>query len=410
MTRSADGRGASGTRLREGSSAEVLVVNCGSSSLKLARVEPHAGVVVAHALAERLGTPEASLGWRPGERRDVPGLDHAGALSALIRGMDRAGLVAVGHRVVHGGEAFRRSARIGHDTLEAIERVSELAPLHNPANLVGIRAGLAAFPEVPHVAVFDTAFHQTLPPKAYHYAIPLELYQRFGVRRYGFHGTSHAYVARAAAERLGRPLVSLQLITAHLGNGCSACAVRGGESVDTTMGFTPLEGLVMGTRSGDVDPNLPAFLAKRLGLDLEAVTRLFNQQSGLLGVSGESNDMRRLLELEAGGNARARLVVELFCYRLAKALLGLAAALERVDALIFTGGIGENAAPVRARTLAQLSVLGARLAPDLNELHGAVSDGRITSLDSTLLALVVPTNEELMIARETIQTCLEKDS
>jgi acetate kinase len=387
---------------------EVLVVNCGSSSLKLARVAPDEGRVVAHALAERLGTPEASLGWRPGERQSRPQLDHAAALAALIDGIERASLVAVGHRVVHGGEAFRQSALIGPDTLDAIERVSELAPLHNPANLIGIRAARAAFPELPHVAVFDTAFHQTLPPRAYHYALPFELYERHRVRRYGFHGTSHAYVARAAAERFGRPLESLQLVTAHLGNGCSVCAVRAGESVDTSMGFTPLEGVVMGTRSGDVDPNLPAFLAKRLGLDLDGVTRLLNQQSGLLGLSGESNDMRRLLELEARGHERARLAVDVFCYRLAKAVLGLAVPLERIDALVFTGGIGENAPAVRARTLAHLCILGARVDPALNDAHGAASGGCITQPDSALRALVVPTNEELMIAYETLQTCSER--
>lgn len=384
---------------------QVLVVNCGSSSLKLARVAPDDGVVVAHALAERLGTPEASFGWHPEERQRAPGLDHAGALAALIDGMDRGALVAVGHRVVHGGEAFRQSALIGAEALEAIERTSELAPLHNPANLVGIRAARAAFPELPHVAVFDTAFHQTLPPRAYHYALPFELYERHRIRRYGFHGTSHAYVAHAAAERLGRPLASLQLITAHLGNGCSAAAVRAGESVDTTMGFTPLEGLVMGTRCGDLDPNLPALLCRRLGLDLDGVTSLLNQESGLLGISGESNDMRRLLELEAGGHERARLAVGVFCYRLAKAVLGLAAALDRVDALVFTGGIGENAAPVRARALDHLGVLGARVDAERNAAHGASSGGCITRPDSGLLALVVPTNEELMIARETVQTC-----
>jgi acetate kinase len=388
---------------------EVLVVNCGSSSLKLARVAPDEGRVLEHALAERLGTREASLVWRPGgERQPLPDLDHAGALAALLERIARGSLVAVGHRVVHGGEAFRQSALIGQDTLDAIERVSELAPLHNPANLVGIRAARQAFPELPHVAVFDTAFHQTLPPKAYHYALPLELYERHRVRRYGFHGTSHAYVARATAERLGRPLESLQLLSAHLGNGCSACAVRDGKSVDTSMGFTPLEGLVMGTRSGDIDPNLPAFLAKRLGLDLDGVTRLLNQQSGLLGLSGASNDMRRLLELEAGGHERARLAVDVFCYRLAKALLGLAAALERIDALVFTGGIGENAAAVRTRTLSQLAILGARVAPELNAAHGAASAGRITASDSALLGLVVASNEELMIARDTLMICFER--
>jgi acetate kinase len=388
---------------------EILVVNCGSSSLKLARVAPDDSFVCEQALAERLGSPLASLTWRPSQERLVrSGLDHAGALAAMLEKIDRRALVAVGHRVVHGGEAFRHSAIIGQETLDAIERVSELAPLHNPANLVGIHAAQRAFPDLPHVAVFDTAFHQTLPPRAFHYALPSVLYERHRIRRYGFHGTSHAYVAAVAAELLGRPLESLQLITAHLGNGCSACAVRGGESVDTTMGFTPLEGLVMGTRSGDVDPNLPLYLAKHLGLDLDAITRLLNHESGLLGLSGESNDMRTLLELEAQGHARARLAVDVFCYRLAKALLGLSAGLERIDALVFTGGIGENAAAVRERTVAHLSILGARIAVELNGEHGRASSGRITRADSALLALVVPTNEELMIARETLRTSSER--
>jgi acetate kinase len=387
---------------------EVLVVNCGSSSLKLARVVPEESLVLEQALAERLGSPEASLrSSARTERRTLPNLDHTGALAALLEGIERSAISAVGHRVVHGGEAFRQAALIGQETLDAIEHVSELAPLHNPANLIGIRAARQAFPELPHVAVFDTAFHQTLPPKAYHYALPHALYEQHRIRRYGFHGTSHAYVAAVAAERLGKPRDTLQLVTAHLGNGCSACAVRDGQSVDTTMGFTPLEGLVMGTRSGDVDPNLPLFLVKHLGLELDAVTRLLNRESGLLGLSGESNDMRTLLELEAQGHARARLAIDVFCYRLAKSLLGLCAGLECIDALVFTGGIGENSPAVRERTLAQLGILGARVAPELNAEHGNSSGGRITRSDSALLALVVPTNEELMIARETLRTSRE---
>jgi acetate kinase len=385
---------------------QVLVVNCGSSSLKLARVEASLGSVLEHALAERLGSPEARIVWRSGDTREVqelPGIDHARALGVLLQRVDVGLVQAVGHRVVHGGEAFRESVVLDAAAIDAITACAELAPLHNPANLIGIRAARAALPALPQVAVFDTAFHQTMPAHAYMYAIPHVYYTEHRVRRYGFHGTSHAYVAGLAAERLQRPLEQLQLVTAHLGNGCSACAVRGGQSVDTTMGFTPLEGLVMGTRSGDVDPDLHAFLGRRLGLDLNGISRVLNQESGLLGLSGVSNDMRTLLEREAEGNARAGLAVDVFCHRLAKAILGLGAALERIDALIFTGGIGENAAPVRARTLAQLSVLGARLDGEHNRAHGKFSDGRITRPDSGLLALVVPTNEELFIAREALR-------
>jgi len=266
--------------------------------------------------------------------------------------------------------------------------------------LLGIDAARERFPDTPHVAVFDTAFHQSLPPKAFMYALPYELYAQHKVRRYGFHGTSHAYVAGAAAELLGKPLPELQLVTAHLGNGCSCTAVKGGQSVDTTMGLTPLEGLVMGTRSGDVDPGLHGFLADNLGLDLSQITELLNRKSGLLGLSGQSNDMRTLLEGARQGDPRAKLAIDVFCHRLAKAILGLCASLERVDALIFTGGIGEHAAPIRAATLELLQVLGPELDLAANAAHGKTSSGRITAAGSRLLALVVPTNEELVIARE----------
>jgi acetate kinase len=250
------------------------------------------------------------------------------------------------------------------------------------------------------VAVFDTAYHHGMPPKAYFYAVPYELYTRYQLRRYGFHGTSHRYVAGEAAARLGRPLEELMLLTAHLGNGCSACAVASGRSVDTTMGLTPLEGLVMGTRSGDVDPNLHDFLAQRSGMSLSQISELLNRKSGLLGLSGESNDMRTLLAARESGNERARLAIDVFCYRLAKGLLGLCAALPRVDALVFTGGIGEHAAPIRAQTLRELAVLGVDVDDALNQEHGRSANGRITKTESRLLSLVVPTNEELVIARE----------
>jgi acetate kinase len=391
------------------SAPQVLVINAGSSSLKCARIEPGSGQVFDSVLAERLGEAGARLELTKsgaGQRWDLPGLDHGTALRHVLHHIDTGRLTAVGHRVVHGGEAFVDSTRIDERTVEAIEALGSLAPLHNPANALGIREALRALPGLPQVAVFDTSFHQTMPEKAYLYAVPYALYERHALRRYGFHGSSHRYVAAQAAERLGRPLASLELVTAHLGNGCSACAVRHGKSVDTTMGLTPLEGLVMGTRSGDVDPSLFRFLAEHAGATIEQTTHLLERESGLLGLSGISNDMRNLLELEARGHQRARLAVIVFAYRLAKAVLGLCAGLGRLDALVFTGGIGENAARVRELTVAHLGILGLELDDALNRAHGAPAAGRISRSESPA-ALVVPTHEEMIIARETLR-CLEQ--
>jgi acetate kinase len=379
----------------------TLVINCGSSSLKFALIDAATGVVSKQGLAERLNTEGARL-LIPGERErslaDKP--THAGALEVALTALDGYHIEAVGHRVVHGAESFSDSVAIDEHVLGRIRACSALAPLHNPANLIGIEAARRAFPNAVHVAVFDTAFHQTLPPKAFLYAIPYELYEKHQVRRYGFHGTSHRFVAEEAAQRLNAPLGETQLVTAHLGNGCSACAVRGGLSVDTTMGLTPLEGLVMGTRSGDVDPNLHQFLAERTGMTLDEITELLNKQSGLLGLSGTSNDLRTLLATQGPDSARATLAIDVFCYRLAKAILGLCAALDRVDALVFTGGIGEHSALIRAQTIAQLAVLRPELDIAANLANGASTAGRITTERSKLTCLVVPTNEEWVIARE----------
>jgi acetate kinase len=395
----------------------ILVINSGSSSLKFALIQAGSGRVVQQGLAERLGTEQAHLrtttfdgdGAGAGKARDaetsLPGAGHARALEEILGHLQlgQGGLppAAVGHRVVHGGETFSASVVLDDGAIEQIRACNDLAPLHNPANVLGIEIARRQFPALKHVAVFDTAFHQTLPRKAFTYAVPYDLYERFRVRRYGFHGTSHAFVAAEAARLIGKPIEELQLVTAHLGNGCSGCAIKGGRSVDTTMGLTPLEGLVMGTRSGDVDPNLHQYLADQTGRSLADITELLNRESGLLGLSGTSNDMRTILQARDRGDARAALAVDVFCYRLAKALLGLGAALDRIDAVVFTGGIGEHAAAIRAETLAQLGVLGAIVDPVRNASDGAGAGGRISADRSSLLSLVVPTNEELMIARET---------
>jgi acetate kinase len=331
----------------------------------------------------------------------IPSSSHAEALDEALRHLEKFEISAVGHRVVNGGEKFSQSIVLDNASEEAIADCVDIAPVHAPANAMGIRVARERFPLLPHVAVFDTAFHQTLPPHAYLYGTPYEWYENHHVRKYGFHGTSHRYVSCEASSLMGKEPEELQLITAHLGNGSSVCAVRCGKSVDTSMGFTPLDGLIMGTRCGDLDANVLLYIQERMGLSLTQITEILNKKSGLLGISGMSGDMRVLLAEEASGHSRAHLAVEVFCFRLARHLLALTASLDRVDALIFTGGIGENSAPVRERTLAHLRVLGAMLDPALNAVHGVGVSGRITTPDSGLLALVVATNEELVIARET---------
>jgi acetate kinase len=379
-------------------SGTVLVLNAGSSSLKVAVVDPVTGRRLHSALGERLGTPGARLAGEPG--RDLPGAGHEEVLAAVMADVDTSGLLGVGHRVVHGGERFSASVRVDDDVLAAVEQVSPLAPLHNPPGLATIAAARSLLPDLPHVAVFDTAFHATVPPSAHRYAVPQEWYEAHGVRRYGFHGTSVRHVSARAAELLGRAPEDARVVVAHLGNGCSATAVRDGVSVDTTMGLTPLEGLVMGTRSGDVDPGLIAYLGRVAGLDAAAVTDALNGRSGLLGLSGTSNDMRTVEAAARAGDERAELALEVFTARLAKTVGALAVPLERLDALVFTGGIGEHSTTVRRRTLARLAVLGLAEDPDANDAHGRGTGGRV-SLPGPPVALVVPTDEELMIARDT---------
>ncbi|MDQ1745184.1 MAG: acetate kinase [Pseudonocardiales bacterium] len=385
--------------------ASILVLNSGSSSVKLAILDPVTGDRAVTGLAERIGTDETTVRIRRGseELTSTPADgSHRGVIADLLGALtaEVAEVAGVGHRVVHGGRRFTSSVLLDDTVVKALDELTELAPLHLPANLAGIDAARAELPGHPQVAVFDTAFHRSLPPHAYRYAVPAGWYEDHAVRRYGFHGSSHRYVSARAAVLLERPLGSLRMVTVHLGNGCSATAVREGRSVDTTMGLTPLEGLVMGTRSGDVDAGLLGYIAGRLGLDLAAVLDQLNTRSGLLGLSGISNDMRSLEQAADAGSAAAALAIEVFCYRLAKAIGALAVALERLDAVVFTGGIGEHSATVRSKTLARLGLLGIGEDAAANADHGERTGGRI-SASGSVPVLVVPTDEELVIARDT---------
>ncbi len=385
----------------------VLVINCGSSSIKFALVDEALPGFPLSGLAERLGTAEAVLHWRrDGEKLSQPllGAGHRSALETLLPLVQAAagtGLRGIGHRVVHGGEHFSAAQRLAPDVLDAIRQTAPLAPLHNPANLLGIEASMALFPDLPQVAVFDTAFHQTLPEHAYRYALPEALYRDHGVRRYGFHGTSHHYVSREAARLSGLPVNDSHWLSAHLGNGCSTCAISNGESRDTSMGLTPLEGLVMGTRSGDVDPNLHSHLARTLGWSLETIDRMLNNDSGLLGLSGLTNDMRTLEQARSEDHAGATLAIEVFCYRLAKSLAAMSCALPRLDGLIFTGGIGENSVLIREQTVAHLRLLNLRLDEVANQ-HCVRGNAGPIHAEGHVRVLVIPTDEERQIARDTL--------
>src|SRR3972149_8226416 len=387
----------------------ILVLNCGSSSIKFTIIEPQANLVKLSGLIQRIGSNEAGIKYTQGEEtktRDLPNIDYHAALQIITDIIHSSkqisnDILAIGHRVVHGGEKFTHSAIITEEVLQTIHDCVNLAPLHNPANILGIKAAMAAFPGIKQVVVFDTAFHQTMPEYAYIYPIPYELYQKHGVRRYGFHGTSHRFVSQQAAIILEKDLNQCALITAHLGNGCSVAAVLNGKSIDTSMGLTPLEGLVMGTRSGDVDPSLHAHLADNLGYNIHEITALLNKQSGLLGISGIDSDMCVIENKAALGDKRAVLALEIFCYRLAKYISSLVVPLGKIDALIFTGGIGENSQVVRTKTLLWLKFFGFKIDPKRNEIHGKNSNGIITE-DTSTIAMVVPTNEELMIAQDTL--------
>jgi acetate kinase len=382
----------------------VLVINCGSSSIKFALLLEDQDFRI-HGLAENLGTPEArikgvTVGNEPVDIR-IPNADHSEALEVGLSRLANYKPDAIGHRIVHGG-TLTKAELITDDIIDTIREATPLAPLHNPAHLVGIEATRRLFPDLPQVAVFDTAFHQTMPAHAYRYALPKFLYTQHNVRRYGFHGTSHAYVSERGSELAGS-FKQGGWLTAHLGNGSSTCAIWNGQSVDTSMGLTPLEGLVMGTRSGDVDPSIHSFLAANLGWDIYKINKMLNSQSGLLGLSNDlSNDMRTLIEASEQGNEDAALAIEVFCYRLAKSLAGLSCGLPRLDGLFFTGGIGENSSYIREKTLAYLPHFGFNLDLNANNTLKRGTEGRIDAGTGPQI-WVVPTDEEGRIAKETIQ-------
>lgn len=393
---------------------QVLVLNCGSSSIKYQLFAMPRGEVLARGLVERIGEPEGEISQQndgkkvkyrerftdhtAGLRRAVELLTHGEA--APLHDVSEIG--AVGHRVVHGGEQFTSTVRIDDKVVAALEAHVDLAPLHNPPNLLGIHVARELFPRVPQVAVFDTAFHQTMPEHAYMYALPFELYRKAGIRRYGFHGTSHRYVAEAAARMLDKPLDKTNLITCHLGNGSSVAAIRGGRSVDTSMGMTPLEGLVMGTRTGDLDPAIIFHLVRTEKMTVDEVDKLLNKKSGLLGLSGTSNDVRELLGQREKGEKGATLALAVFAYRLKKYVGAYLAALGTVDAVVFTAGIGENAAPVRADVVQGLEALGVAIDPAKNaKAIGVAAD--ISAPGARTKVLVVPTNEEKLIAQDTYE-------
>lgn len=385
----------------------VLVINCGSSSLKFSLFSGDDSSALLSGLAENLGQADSRLILKENGGKTTVALDggHEVALRTLMTILDEKNLLhsigAVGHRIVHGGERFTASIRIDDAVLADLESVSRLAPLHNPANLLGVRVARQVLGWVPHVAVFDTAFHATMPSEAYRYAIPTEYYRDHGVRRYGFHGTSARYVAAQAVAFLGLDPNDHGLVIAHLGNGASATAVRNGQSVDTSMGLTPLEGLVMGTRSGDIDPGAIFHLARSAGLTIDDLDAMLNRRSGLLGLSGLSNDCRTLETAASEGHEGAQLALDVFVHRLARIMAGLVTSLHRLDAVVFTGGIGENSVLLRQKTVERLALLGLTLDEQANaRIFGGVS-GHIGSADHKPSSLVIATNEEWMIACDT---------
>ena len=390
----------------------VLVINCGSSSLKYQLINSDTEDVLAKGLCERIGIDGRLVYQKAGCDKEITEAampTHKEAIQMVLDALvnDKTGAVkslsevnAVGHRIVHGGEKFASSVVITDEVLEAVAQCNDLAPLHNPANLIGINACKELMPSVPMVAVFDTAFHQTMPEKAYLYGLPYEYYEKYKVRRYGFHGTSHSFVSKETANFLGMDLENSRIIVCHLGNGASVSAVKDGKCIDTSMGLTPLEGLVMGTRSGDIDPAIMEYIAKKEDLDIAGVMNVLNKKSGLEGISGLSSDFRDLTAGAKDGNKRAIAAIEVFCYRVAKYVGSYAAAMNGVDAIAFTAGIGENVGLVREKICSYLGYLGITLDAEANEKRG--DNCVISAADSKVKVAVIPTNEELAICRETV--------
>lgn len=394
---------------------KVLVINAGSSSLKYQLIDMDTVTVLAKGLCERIGIEGSNLQHKNlvkgiSEKVESPMNSHADGIKLVIEALTDAeyGVIssmseigAVGHRVVHGGEYFADSFIIDGKVKEALEMCTPLAPLHNPPNITGIEACEKLMPGVPQVAVFDTAFHQTVPQKAYMYALPYELYEKYKIRKYGFHGTSHKYVAQEAAKMLGKPASELKIITCHLGNGSSISAVDGGKCVDTSMGFTPLDGVVMGTRTGSMDPAVVTFLMENENLDIKGVDALMNKKSGVLGVSGISSDFRDLSAAADEGNERAKLALDMFTYTVKKRIGAASAAMGGVDAVVFTAGVGENDSATRAAVVEGLEYMGIKIDAEKNKVRGEACD--ISASDARVKTLVIPTNEELMIALDTVR-------
>lgn len=387
---------------------KVLAINAGSSSLKFQLIEMPEETVIAKGLVERIGLDQAVFKLEYGDNEDkltteIP--NHEKAVEILLERLQASGVIksldeieGIGHRVVHGGERFSDSVLVDDEVIAEIEKVSELAPLHNPANLTGIRAFKELLPNVPAVAVFDTAFHQSMPPESYLYSLPYEYYEQFGIRKYGFHGTSHKYVSERAAELLGEPLDKLRLITCHIGNGASVAAIQNGKSIDTTMGFTPLEGVTMGTRSGSLDPALVPYIMDKTGKDVNEVLHVLNKESGMLALSGFSSDLRDIEERAAQGDERAELALKIFAGRIHQYIGSYAAKMHGVDAIVFTAGIGENSKAVRERVLEGLEFMGVYWDPARNDVRG--KETFINYPHSPVKVLIIPTNEEVMIARD----------
>ena len=390
----------------------VLVINCGSSSLKYQLINSDSEEVLAKGLCERIGIDGRLVYQKAGCDKEITEASmptHKEAIQMVLDALtnDKTGAIAslkevnaIGHRVVHGGEKFASSAIITDEMIKAVEECNDLAPLHNPANLIGIRVCSELMPNVPQVGVFDTAFHQTMPAKAYLYGLPIEYYKNYKVRRYGFHGTSHSFVSKRAVEFLGLDKDNSKVIVCHLGNGSSISAVQNGKCVDTTMGLTPLEGVVMGTRSGSIDPAIVEYIAKKENLDLAGVMNVLNKKSGLQGMSGVSSDMRDLRAAAAEGNEDAKNAIEVLCYGIAKYVGGYVAAMNGVDAIVFTAGIGENVGMIREKVCSYLGFLGVTIDAKANEAMG--EEVVISGADSKVKVAVIPTNEELAICRDTV--------